>query len=396
MLNAHGVGIFETSAYFVEHSKRSSDVAGALVQRFAGVMGLPFELCPANKSTNAAGLKTRIEARWPHVFPRETQRKMLEDRVMLGFTVARLTGAYDPTHDEIVPSVERWHPALVQRNQSSGTWEAFTGESWVTVLDEFGRVAEGWIVSLAGERLTAQFEGAINALAECFLGSQYAARDARRHSERMGQGILEAKVPGDQAETDEAKDFVKALSRVGSTGLIVAPQYLDKSTEGDAAPSYGLEMHFPPAEGMSGLLALDGHETQKIRLRILGQDTTSKDSTGGGHARSQTGAGIRQDLVEDDAIALKGIASQLFDGWALLENRPRELFPVACWDATPPEDSERKSRERQANSQAISSLVSSLEGLKAMALEAGTKIDHKALLEMFGVPLLENTDHADA
>jgi len=393
ILREHEAGDFTRSAGLAELSKRSSDVSGALEQRLAGSMGLPFELEPANGTTNARGLRDRIEQRWPSVFPSGSQRALLQDRVMLGFAIARITAAYDPTVDEVVPYVERWHPSLCRFNPSAGCWEAYTAEGWVVVLDELGRRGEGWIVSLVGDRLTSHLEGAIRALGGSYVGQEFAQRDARRHSERMGQGIVEAKVPGGQAETDEAKRYTTALSKIGANGLIVSPQYPDQGD--DASPSYGLELHFPPDSGMKGLLALDAAEASRLRLRILGQDTTSKDSTGGGYARAAVGAGVRQDLLEGDAKALSEIASQLFDGWALLEARSRGLFPCAEWDADPPDDEEREARTRQANAQATSAIATALPAIQAAASAAGLTLDVRRTLEEARPVFMEN-DNADA
>lgn len=393
ILREHEAGDFTRSAGLAELSKRSSDVSGALEQRLAGSMGLPFELEAANGTTNARGLRDRIEQRWPSVFPSGSQRALLQDRVMLGFAIARITAAYDPTVDEVVPYVERWHPSLCRFNPSAGCWEAYTAEGWVVVLDELGRRGEGWIVSLVGDRLTSHLEGAIRALGGSYVGQEFAQRDARRHSERMGQGIVEAKVPGGQAETDEAKRYTTALSKIGANGLIVSPQYPDQGD--DASPSYGLELHFPPDSGMKGLLSLDAAEASRLRLRILGQDTTSKDSTGGGYARAAVGAGVRQDLLEGDAKALSEIASQLFDGWALLEARSRGLFPCAEWDADPPDDEEREARTRQANATATSAIATALPAIQAAAEAAGLTLDVRRTLEEARPVFLENDD-ADA
>lgn len=393
ILREHEAGDFTRSAGLAELSKRSSDVSGALEQRLAGSMGLPFELEAANGTTNARGLRDRIEQRWPSVFPSGSQRALLQDRVMLGFAIARITAAYDATLDEVVPYVERWHPSLTRFDVTYGRWEAYTAEGWVVVLDELGRRGEGWIVSLVGDRLTSHLEGAIRALGGSYVGQEFAQRDARRHSERMGQGIVEAKVPGGQAETDEAKRYTTALSKIGANGLIVSPQYPDQGD--DASPSYGLELHFPPDSGMKGLLALDAAEASRLRLRILGQDTTSKDSTGGGYARAAVGAGVRQDLLEGDAKALSEIASQLFDGWALLEAKPRGLFPKAEWCAEPPEDEEREARTRQGNAAATSAIATALPAIQAAADAAGLTLDVRRTLEEARPVFMEN-DNADA
>jgi len=393
ILREHESGDFTRSAGLAELSKRSADVSGALEQRLAGSMGLPFELEAPNGTTNARGLRDRVKERWRSVFPLGSQRTMLQDRVMLGGAIARITAAYDATLDEIVPYVERWHPSLVRFDATYGRWEAYTAEGWVVVLNELGRRGEGWIVSLVGDRLTSHLEGAIRALGGSYVGQEFAQRDARRHSERMGQGIVEAKVPGGQAETDEAKRYTAALSKIGTNGLIVSPQYPDEGD--DASPSYGLELHFPPDSGMKGLLALDGVEASRLRLRILGQDTTSKDSTGGGYARAAVGAGVRQDLLEADAAALGEIASQLFDGWALLEARTRALFPKAEWCADPPEDEEREARTRQANATATSAIAAALPAIQAAAEAARLTLDVRRTLEEARPVFMEN-DNADA
>ncbi|MBL8684411.1 MAG: hypothetical protein JNK05_34880 [Myxococcales bacterium] len=393
ILREHESGDFTRSAGLAELSKRSSDVSGALEQRLAGSMGLPFKLHEPNSTTNARGLRARIAERWASVFPSGSQRTMLQDRVMLGFACARITAAYDATVGEVVPYVERWHPSITRFDPTYGRWEAYTAEGWVVVLDELGRRGEGWIVSLVGDRLTSHLEGAIRALGGSYVGQEFAQRDSRRHSERMGQGIVEAMVPGGQAETDEAKRYTTALSKVGTNGLIVSPQYLAQGD--DASASYGLKLHFPPDSGMKGLLALDATEASRLRLRILGQDTTSKDSTGGGYARAAVGAGVRQDLLEGDARALGEIASQLFDGWALLEARTRALFPKAEWCATPPEDEERKSRTRQSNATATSAIAAALPSIQAAADAAGLTLDVRRTLEEARPVFLENDD-ADA
>lgn len=391
VLDAHDHGAFDASAALADSLGRHAEVGGALEQRLAGAPGLPFELEDADESTNAMGLATRIRDRWARAFPSGSQRALLRDRVVMGFAVARLTGAYDPTLDEVVPYVERWHPGLCRLDRSAGRWYARDSNlSEIVIVDELGRVTEGWAVSFVGDRLSTHLEGCVRALGEPFLGSQLAARDARRHSERMGQGILEAKVPASQAETDEAKRFTKQISRVGSTGVVVTPQYLENQSD-EASASYELKLHFPPGSGMSGLLQLDDHETQRLRLRILGQDTTSKDSKGGGYARAAVGAGVRQDLLETDARALVEFAGQLFNGWALLEGRPRRLFPRATWDATPPEDREREARTRQANATAVNTIVGAIPALQATAEKAGLAIDVKELFERYGVPTIETT-----
>lgn len=394
ILREHESGEFLRSAGLAELSKRSSDVSGALEQRLAGSMGLPFKLTEPNSTTNARGLRARIEERWPSVFPRGSQRTILQDRVMLGFAVARITAAYDPSVGEVVPYVERWHPSLCHFNPSYGTWEAYTADGWVVVLDELGRRGEGWAVSLVGDRLTSHLEGALRALGGSYVGQEFAQRDARRHSERMGQGIVEAMVPGSQAESDEVKRFSKSLAEVGRTGVVVSPQYLESDVDA-ASPSFGIKLHFPPDSGMKGLLNLDAAEASRLRLRILGQDTTSKDSTGGGYARAAVGAGVRQDLLEADARALEEVASQLFDGWALLEARARSLFPKAKWCAEPPEDEEREARTRQSNATATTAIAAALPALQAAAEAAGLTLDVRRTLEEARPVFMEN-DNADA
>jgi hypothetical protein len=313
---------------------------------------------------------------------------MLQDRVMLGFSVARVTAVFRPKFNAVIPEVERWHPSLITYNQASGEWQAYTEEGYVCVLNQDG-VSEGWIVNLMGERLTSHMEGAIRALASDYVGQEYAERDTRRHGERMGQGIVEAMVPALQSETQEARDFSKALSRIGSNGLIVSPQYSDNGE--DPSPSYGIKLHFPPPSGMEGLLKLEQAEASRLRLRILGQDTTSKDSTGGGHARAQVGAGVRQDLLEGDAAALDSIASQLFDAWAALESRDRNAFPLAKWDATPPADEHQTALTRQSNATATTAIVAALPAIQAAAEESGLKLDIRATLET-GKPVFMETE----
>lgn len=397
VLEVHEQGDFSVSGLLADHLGRSAVLSGALEQRLGGVQGLPFELEAADASTNAQGLRDRVEERWPIVFPRGTQRAMLRDRVLLGFSVARLTGAYHPALDEVVPAVERWHPSNVQLRLHEGQWYARTADGWILLVDAQGRVAEGWIVSFAGDRATSHLEGALRCLGEPFLGEQLAERDARRLSERMGQGFLKAKVPAGQSETEEAKGFTEGLQNVGAAGVLVCPQYPDPAAGvEDGQPSYDVEVIFPPGEGLTGLLELDDHEAHKLRVRILGQDTTSKDSTGGGYARAAVGNDVRQDLLEGDARALEEIAGQVFDGWALLERRARRQFPEPEWCTEPPSDEMAEAQTRAMEASTLTSFASALPLLRAQAAEAGLTLDEVQLWARFGVPVETTETEPDA
>ena len=376
VLDEHDAGNFLNSGLLAESFLRNPYVAQALRQRTLSVLGAP--LCVEGDPALAAEVRTL----WPRICPRAVEGDLLRSAVMEGFGVARVTYEWADDLGDWLPRLRSWHPSNVYYDPSGdGVWQAITKAGQVPITP-----GQGWVLYTPESEARPWIYGAVRATGEWALSQEQVARNARRHSEVLGQGVWLAKTPNKASNADGLGKFLAALRNLGRAGVIELPQGSDE------AGSFGLDLVESKGEGWQGFQWLTRTAASAIRLVILGQDLTSEHGDVGKVGSSAVGDSVREDLALDDAVGEgECLTEQLLAPWVRWRYGQGANLTVRR-GVERKQDELRQAQAKQARSAAYGAVALALPALTEAASKAGVEIDVEELLESVGVPLKDDDD----
>ncbi|WP_394845175.1 DUF935 domain-containing protein [Pendulispora brunnea] len=365
-LASHVLGNFARSAQLADAALGDDRVQSVVSTRVLGMLGLPFEVAPAEgvdprKARRAA---RELEEIWWDVCPAPQTAEFLSWAIMLGFALAEVV--WTSKRGRWWPTLRTWHPQLVYYRLDKRCYVVFTQDGAVDVEPGNGK----WILYAPRGAYRGWMAGAVRAVAIPWLVRQYAHRDWARYSEAHGMPIKGAKVPATASESDK-NNFYLQIANMGTETTIQLPQGLD-------GQSFGIDLIEAAAGNWEAFDRLITKCDTNIACAILGQNL-STEVQGGSFAAAGAHQQVRQDYLEADAETLAtALHSQLLRPWAAFNFGNPDLAPWPSWDATPPEDRKEAAATLQAFADAVAKLLSS-----------GVPIDIRALAERFDIPLLD-------
>lgn len=368
-LEAHESGSFNESSQLVRYMLRDADLQAALLQRVLALLGLPFEIEPADDSEQAVALAKECGLLWSRMVPLSVVRRMLREVVMMGFFVGVIRYRYHEDFKQVIPTLEAWPSEYVYH--CDGEWFAIANEGTFKITPGDGR----WVLWTPDSPSSAWDYGAVRALALWVLRAEHVARDASRWSETKGQGIWLAKMPANASETVAGKAYLRSVQTMGRAPVVPLPRGMTPEQ------SYDLSLVESQSNGWEGFDFLLQTSGRKIRLAILGQDMTSVSGPdGGSYAQSKIGNGVREDVLKADAKELANVLrEQVLTAWVRFRAGDVALTPFAFWNATPPEDLNEKAAAQASGAAAI-----------AAWLKLGVDVDVVSMANRYGVELLSD------
>lgn len=360
----HEVGVFQASALLAERMERNSRVMAALGTRTRGVMGLPFAVQPAkNDRRRAESIARRLEDAWPEIAPQGVLEELLRQRVMMGIGFAEVI--WTSTGRQWMPRLKTWHLTFVRWDDTQQAFDVQTrdaGRVWVRRGDP------RWFI-LGADR--SWMRGIVRSLALETETRELALRDWARWSEVHGLPIRVAHVPQTATEVDKSR-FLDNVAALGSESTVLAPGGRSKDEGG-----FDLSLVEPKDKGWEGFDRLIDVIATDVSIAITGHNLTT-EVKGGSLAAAQVGDRVRYDYLEADVDDLVASTRAQFVGdWAQYNFGSRDLAPWLAWDASPPEDVEKRASTHKTAGEALTALIA-----------AGVPVDVRAFAESYGVPML--------
>jgi phage gp29-like protein len=369
-LSDHEQGLFNRSAMLCDAMSRDDRLSATLDVRIAGVLGLPFEMQPADEgsdepSETAKKLAEQLGADWFDVCPEAELAALLRWYYMLGVGVAELV--WETGAAAWMPRLRVHHPQYLRFDEITKLYQLSTEEGEITITPGDGK----WVVLTDGER--GYMRGLVRSLAIPWMVRTFAWRDWARHSERHGMPIMLVKVP--YAAQDSDKDgFVDEIRRLATETTIPLPQF----TDGQGFDVNLLEAKANDWEGFERLITACN---VSYAVRILGQNLTT-EVQGGSYAAATAHERILGDLLCADVQKLTtGLHQQVARPIIAVNSGNVDLTPWPMWNAEPPED-------QQAKATVLATLIPALD----QAARIGRVIDTEALFEAFSIPVLAEKD----
>lgn len=286
-----------------------------------------------------------------------------------------------------LPKVKPWEPSLLayrqlmdDRSTDGGAYVATTMSHGVVRVDH-GLGYWGLVARRTGR---AYLDGLVRVLGDSFVGDGYNFRDNQSHQDRYGRGIVQVKFPSEMRQ-EEVNQCASSLIDGGGGGVFLAPQWQD---------SRGVEADILRADG-AGWQTFDATEKRILRrilIAVLGEDMSTTGSTG--IAENDPRALNLWKIVQDDASTYgdaecqtrweqtgsgrravplwrprHGVFREAIWRWVAYYNFGAfEAAPYVWWDATPPDDYEKRldgeSRRGQQRASALQSLSAAVKGLR--------------------------------
>jgi phage gp29-like protein len=346
---------------------RDDRLSAVIDTRVQGLLGLPFELQPTEEDDELSKrIVEDIDDWWTEAVPESDLAVLYRWYLLLGVAVGELV--WTATKSAWRPRLRVHHPQYLWWDETRGIYVLSTKEGMVDVTPGNGK----WVLLTDGDR--GYMNGLVRSLAFPWLVRQFAIRDWGRYSERHGMPIIVAGVPNVEF-ADTKDDLVDELRRIATETVIPLP----KGAKDEA--SYTLDLLEATDRTWEGFERLITSQNVSMAIRVLGQNLTT-EIQGGSYAAAGIHERILGDIIRGDEAK---ISTQLHDqvmypivgfnyGAAALESTP---WPH--WDTTPPEDQAKKAE----------TLAALMPALDAMA---AADIDTRALLERFGLPLLQESE----
>ena len=340
---------------FERMEEKDGELDAYLRTRKAGVVGLGFDLQPADRSPGAARAAEFCRDAIDRIADLPQTLVDLLDAVPKGFSAVEI--AWET-------SAGGWRPTrLVWRPQRWFTL-ADDGETLLLRGDSPGKTAPleplNWVVHRVKARSGfCARTGLLRSCVRAFVVRHFAWKDWMAFAEVYGMpprlGWLREGVPWD---SEEAKELFEAVRALGMDAAAVVREgnrieVLDSSKAGDGAV-------------FDSLIERAGRE---LTLAVLGQTLTSGGEAGGSYALGEVHNQVRWDLIEADAHALaRTLTAQLLR--PLVRLNLGEGHPVPRWHFN---------TERPADLGKLAETVRTLS-------EAGLPIPSDWAYEKFGIP----------
>lgn len=369
-IDYHEIGVFQASALLSERLERNTRIMSALSTRTRGVLGLPFDVQPAETNRRRAqAIAQRFEDTWPRMMPQGVLEELLRQRCTMGLSFAQVV--WTSTGGQWLPRLQPWHLTFVRWDDNEQAFDVQTrdaGRVWVRRGDP------RWFV-LGPDR--AWMRGVVRCLALESTIREFAVRDWARWSEVHGLPIRVARVPASATEVDKSR-FLDNIAALGTETTVLAPGGRSKDEAG-----FDLELREASGKGWEGFDRLIDVIATDVAIAITGHNLTT-EVKGGSFAAAQVGDRVRYDYLEADVDDVVQSAREQFIGdWTQYNFGSRDLAPWPHWDASPPEDIQKRSATHKTAGEALSSLRS-----------GGVPVDVRAFAESYGVPMLDGVEVA--
>lgn len=372
-ISAHENGDFQQSARLVDAMGRDDRIDAVLGTRIQAVLGLDFELEPADPA-EADGRSNKSVAKqfikqWYRLCTEERLGEALKWRRMMGFGIGELIWYDDRGKLQSSPQrLKLWHP---QHSRFDHDRQKFmirqAGGPEIEVTHGDGK----WVVF--GNGLRPWMRGAVRALWILWLARQYAYRDWNLFSERTGQGILGVKTIDSGVAGEERNRIVYDLQQRWRGIIAELPQ------RGDQEGSAGLEL----LETDGGTVVFDqliSRTDTAIAVLMLGQNLTT-EVKGGSFAAASAHDRIRIDYLRADVDQLAtDCQTGILEPWAERSNGSRDLAPYPKWDADPPEDEKAAAEGQKAFGEAVTAIQAAgydVKNIDELGEKYGFKLEKK-------------------
>jgi phage gp29-like protein len=368
-LSDHEQGQFSRSAQLWDAMGRDDRLSGTLDVLISGVLGLPFEMLPAEEGGEPAKqLAKQMGADWFDWVPEAELASLLRWYFGIGIGIGELVWETGAT--EWTPRLRVHHPQFCYFDETVEAYVLSTKEGQVTITPGDGK----WVLLTDGER--GYMNGLVRPLAIPWMVRTFAWRDWARNSERHGMPILLAGIP-ETIIDEEKQEFVDELKRLATETVVPLPKFADGS-------GFTLEMLEARARDWEGFERLITACNVSYAVRILGQNLTTEIQGG-----SYAAAGVHIRILGDKLRAIVAKLSttshqQIARPVVAVNSGNLEHTPWPTWNADPPED-------QQQRATALATIIPALDN----AARIGRLIDTEALFEAFGIPFLAEADRKD-
>lgn len=392
-IDKHNVGDQSMSARLWEDMCAHSWIRDALRKRQQVFTACPIQFTPAGRTEEERRANQRCCDFVREVHGEVTPLAFYKDvmRQELGMGAGAFAMDWELRTDGRdrwwLPKVKPWEPGLLayrqlmdERSTDGGAYVATTMSHGVVRVDH-GLGYWGLVARRTGR---AYLDGLVRVLGDSFVGDGYNFRDNQSHQDRYGRGIVQVKFPSEMRQ-EEVNQCASSLIDGGGGGVFLAPQWQDNR---------GVEADILRADG-AGWQTFDATEKRILRrilIAMLGEDMSTTGSTG--IAENDPRALNLWRIVQDDAATYGDAECQT--RWeqtgsgrrAVPHWRPRhgvfresiwrwvayynfgsfEAAPYVWWDATPPDDYEKRldgeARRGQQRASALQSLSAAVKGLR--------------------------------
>lgn len=349
-------GNLTLAAELAEAALADDRVQAVLGTRVRGLLGLPLTFEPPNNREGKTIIRA-LEADFWSFAPEESLYQLISWGLLLGVGLARLDWQ-EGESGRLLPVLEVWHPRNLGYDPQRGAWYVQTREG--SRVEP--RPGAWWLYTPYGSRRP-WASGLWRALAVPWLVKQDAVRYWARDNEVGAIRVGSASGP----TTAEAREqLARDLADLGSSTGIALPE------------GYQLQILAPSGEVWRSKEAAIGWANTALATAILGQNLTTEVQRGS-FAAARVHDAVRRDLLEADA---EGLATSLREHalsyWAEFNYGDARLAPWPRWDTELPEDTAQTAETLSKLAQAVATLT-----------QAGAPVDVPALLETYGVPLVQ-------
>lgn len=359
-------GQFHAAAQLADSMLRDDRILATLGVRIQGLIGSPLTLEPAADTNRARRIADDAEAQLSTMLPLHQIGELLRWGLLIGVGVGQVLWQRDA--GAWVPRLKVWHPRALRYDWTARAYKLLTADggeiqiepgdsSWI-VFEPYG--PRGWLRCL------------MRALALPWLIRSWTRSYWARNSEVHGQPLRLGIVP-EGAEPGDERRFLSQLSNLAHEAVIRLRQGADGNR-------FDVKLLEASALSYQGFQALLQHVDDSIAITILGQ---RQSTMGQGGLGAQEGAGdsVRIDLKRGDALIGHVLRDQILKPWAGYAYGAPDLAPYLCWQVEKPEDLQKKAQE-------LTTVMDALQKARMAQLP----VDSRAVLEAFGVPLLDEDD----
>lgn len=380
-IRAHESGDFTSSSMLADALDRNPRIRAALDTRVLGLLGLPFQMKPAETyPRRSAPIARRMQPLWPDIAPRSVLGQILRWEIRMGFCLCELV--WRTSAKGWIPKLHVVHPYHVRWSDADERWEVQTREGTAVVDLSDPR----WVLFSRCEDRP-WLTGVVRALGMENTIREHAVRDWARRSEVYGLPVVLAKVPAKATETSK-ETFSEGISDMGSEGVLTLPQGATPDASFDAEL---MEPHDSKGELFDSLIRRIDTD---VTLAILGQNLTSEVS-GGSLAAAKVHDRVRLDYLESDAMLIGDVGQRQITTRVVLYNDPRTaeddnelilldaldraraLAPTPFYDPTPPEDAEASARARGLDADYLTKLQTLGVDIEPLLEERGLELEEE-------------------
>lgn len=380
ILRGHDFGVFRQSATLVNDLWRDPRIGAVMDTRLSAIMGAPSSFKPASKKTRARkvaelyGGADGTLGKWQSVMTPAVAKEIMLWGLTLGVGIGQII--WDRSEPGVwKPRVEAWTPHDLRWDFVRDTFVMQTKEGEVVLPrpDESPHGDGQWVVWCPyGVRYGWRF-ALVRSLALLYIARRWNFRDWARYSERHGKAIIVGEVPSG-ADKTEKDEFYEDMQGINDEAVVIAPKNAD-------GQGFGVSLVEATARTWETFQALKAAVDGDIAILVLGQNLTTEVS-GGSLAAAKVQNLVRIDRALMDSSIGPALSEQVVWHDVLFNiGEPEKLAPRWEINVGPEED-------KAAEAAKILAIGTAVNALKA----ASNRVDIVALLERFGVPLLDESD----